>query len=432
MGGRFAPHDLLCCGMSYGPVSSCQVCGCSDLQSVLFLGYLPPVNLLRSTDQPLDEEPWFPAEILSCPECLLVQLGYTADPNILFPPEYPYTSGTTRILRDNFKQLAEESSALLPLQTGATVMDIGSNDGTLLLPFKELGYNVLGIEPSLTAKLAEEKGVDTLMRFFNAEAADEALEKKGKAQLVTAANVFAHMDDINELVEQILRLLTDDGVFVSESHYLLGLLETVQYDTIYHEHLRYYSLHSVKFLLEKHGLEVFHVVRIPTHGGSIRVYAGRKGQRPVDPSVAALLAEEEKAGLTTDAWMKPFADKVRDSKLKLYEHLSEILEKGGTVYGIGAPSRGSTLLSYTGIDVGMMPCIMEIAGSKKIGKYMPGRKIPVLDEEALYRDQPSHVLFLSWHIADELMKALKKRGYNGDFIVPLPTPRVVPSSQVSI
>lgn len=415
-----------------GPVTACQTCGHAPLTPVLFLGYLPPVNVMRPIGAPHAEEPWFPAELLSCSACHLVQLGYVADPAVIFPPEYPYTSGTTRILRENFADLRRESAQLLNLTGKEFVIDIGSNDGTLLKNFKEAGHPVLGVEPSLAADLGNAAGVETMMAFFGPETAKQILTEKGKATLVTAANVFAHILKPNDVVDAIETLLTDDGVFISENHYLLPLLETVQYDTIYHEHLRYYSLHSVRHLLESHGLRVFHVTPIPTHGGSIRVYATKSAKYPTDATVQAQLDAEVKAGLAGTGWIAPFVERVRASKVGLYEVLAKMQRDGKTVYGISAPSRASTLINYVGLDDGILPCVLEITGSKKIGKYMPGRNIPVLDEKKLYEDQPDYALLLSWHIADELMTNLKKRGFQGDFIVPLPFPRVVPSSSVPL
>lgn len=416
--------------MSYGPVTSCQTCGSKDLESVIFLAYLPSVNIMSPIEKPHDREDWFPAEMLRCPKCTLVQLGYTADPTLIFPPEYPYTSGTTRILRENFADLYQNANALIGLKPEHFIIDIGSNDGTLLKNFKEGGHKVLGVEPSLTAKLAEEAGVPTLMTFFGTEATDTVLKSHGQADVITAANVFAHILEPNSVTPNIARLLSDDGVFISESHYLLDLIQTLQYDTIYHEHLRYYSLQSIKFLLLKHGFTVFKVQRIPTHGGGIRVYATRNKKYKSDGSVEALLREEEKAGLMGTDWVKPFREGILRSKLELYRLFADITAKGQKVYGISAPSRASTLVNYVGLDDGLISCVMEIKGSKKIGKFMPGRNIPVLEESKLYTDQPPYALLLSWHIAEELMKNLKKRGYKGDFIIPLPTPRVVRNGEV--
>lgn len=415
----------------YGPVTKCQTCECADLESVVFLAYLPSVNIMSPLDKAHDQQQWFPAEMLRCPKCTLVQLGFTPDPSLIFPPEYPYTSGTTRILRENFADLYKNTRALLDLKPEHFIVDIGSNDGTLLKNFKEGGHKVLGVEPSLTAKLAEAAGVETLMTFFGTAATDTVLKTHGHADVVTAANVFAHILEPNSVVENIVRLLTDDGVFISESHYLLDLIETLQYDTIYHEHLRYYSLQSIKFLLEKHGFHVFKVQRIPTHGGGIRVYASKTKRFASDSSVEALLKVEDEAGLTGTSWVAPFREGVLRSKLELYGLINDIVAKGQTIYAISAPSRASTLVNYVGLDDGLLPCVLEIQGSKKIGKFMPGRNIPVLEESKLYTDQPPYVLLLSWHIADELMKNLKKRGYMGDFILPLPRPKIIKNSDVA-
>lgn len=417
---------------SYGPVTSCQICGCPDLESVIFLAFLPPVNVMCPINQAHDMEHWFPAEMMRCPKCTLVQLGYVADPALIFPPEYPYTSGTTKILRENFANLYTNVKEMMNLQPEHFVIDIGSNDGTLLSNFKNGGHKVLGIEPSLTAKLAEEKGIDTIMMFFGDEPTDLVLKEHGQADVITAANCFAHILDPNAVVQNIKRLLKDDGVFISESHYLLDLVQTLQYDTIYHEHLRYYSLQSIKHLLERNGFTVFKAQRIPTHGGSIRVYAKLNAPYAEDGSVEAILKEEEKAGLMGNSWVGPFREGIIKHKLELYKLIADIRSKGQTIYGISAPSRASTLVNYVGLDDGLMPCVLEIKGSKKIGKFMPGRHMPVLDETKLYEDQPPYALLLSWHIATELMANLKKRGFRGDFIIPLPVPKIVRSSEVAV
>jgi hypothetical protein len=219
-------------------------------------------------------------------------------------------------------------------------------------------------------------------------------------------------------------LLDENGVFISESHYLLPLEQTLQYDTIYHEHLRYYSLHSLKYLLESHGLEVFHAKRIPTHGGSIRVYAARKGVHSVKDTVNELIAEE--AGkITTLKGFRDFKRRVVLSKIQLYQLLLDIKRSGKSIYGISAPSRASTLINYTGLDDGIIDYVLEIKGSHKIGKYIPGTLIPVVEESILYEEQPDYALIFSWHIADELIPKIRQKGFNGKFIVPLPEPSIV-------
>jgi C-methyltransferase-like protein/methyltransferase family protein/putative zinc binding protein len=404
-------------------VDRCQICDSENLESLLFLGYLPPVNTMPLIGTPLSEQPAYPAELLYCKKCTLAQLGLIVDPAILFPPSYPYTSGTTKILRENFAELSREVASLYPLKAGQLIIDIGANDGTLLSNFQKDGVRVFGIEPTNAAKLAIERGIPSMISFFSKAVAEQAAGREGRAQIITATNVFAHIEDVHDIVEGVLTLLDDRGIFISESHYFLSLLETLQYDTIYHEHLRYYSLTSLKHLLEMHGIEVIHAKRIPTHGGSIRVYATRKGSHPIQTSVSRIL-DEEKSGINAAAFHQ-FKRAVVQSKLDLLALLKEIKAKGGRIHGIGAPSRASTLINYVGLDDGILDCVLEIKGSYKIGKYIPGTIVPVAEESRLFSDQPDYALLLSWHIADELTPKLTERGFNGRYIIPLPSPRVV-------
>jgi SAM-dependent methyltransferase len=405
-------------------VKRCQICDNAAIRSVFFLGYLPPVNRMHAIGQRPFEEAFYPAEWLFCPRCQLVQLGLVVDKNILFPPEYPYSSGTTRILRENFAEMYRETQSLFPLKKGDLVVDVGSNDGTLLSNFQKGGYRVRGIEPTDMGRLANQRGIPTTIAFMGREVAQKLKDAEGPAAVVAATNVFAHMEDIHQVLESIILLLADDGLFVSESHYLMSLLETVQYDTIYHEHLRHYNLTSLQYLLNMHGLEVVHARRIPTHGGSIRAYAARRGKRNVQPSVAAMLAEEAGANLDERA-LEQFRRNVIRSKMELLSLLAEVKNRRQRVFGISAPSRASTLITYVGLDEGILDCVVEVKGSHKIGKYMPGTLIPVLEEDKLFSDQPEYALLLSWHIADELIPKLKDKGYRGKFVIPLPLPRVV-------
>lgn len=409
-------------------VERCQVCDNPSLEPLLFLGYLPPVNRMHPIGERPGEEVNYPAQLLYCRRCRLVQLGLIVDPRILFPSEYPYTSSTTKILRDNFAELYGECRTIIDLGPDDLIVDIGSNDGNLLSNFKGK-HKVLGVTPEDIGRIAIERGIPTIIDYFNRDVVKKVLSKHGQAKVITATNVFAHIENINEIVEDIIKLLAPDGVFISESHYLVSLIEDLQYDTIYHEHLRYYSLHSLKYLLERHGLEIIHARRIPTHGGSIRVYAARKGKRPARDTAAKILREEGPADLGRQKLLE-FKGNVVMSKLKLYTLLRKIKEGGKRIYGISAPSRASTLINYTGIDDGLIDCVVEIKGSHKIGKYMPGTLIPIFEESKLFRDMPEYALLLSWHIADELVHALKSKGFRGDFIIPLPDPRILKGTAV--
>jgi len=404
-------------------VSQCQNCGNEKLQNILFLGYLPPVNKLLSIGNIPREQPSYPAQMLYCPLCDLVQLGLIVDPNILFPAEYPYTSGTTKVLRDNFAELANEATRLLKLTHDDLVVDIGSNDGTLLSNFKKK-HRVLGVTPEKIGNLAIKNGIPTIIDYFTKEVVKKIITKNGRAKVVTAANVFAHMENIHEIIDAIIDLLTPDGVFISESHYLLPLIKKVQYDTIYHEHMRYYSLTSLRKLLEKHGLEIFHAKEIPSHGGSFRAYAAKKGVYKVKPTVKRLLKKERNV-VTGKKSFVDFAQKTTLSKLALHSLLLSLKRRNKKIYGISAPSRASTFINYTALDEGIIEYVLEVKGSHKIGYYVPGTLIPILDEEKLFKDKPDYALILSWHIAEELMPKLVKKGFKGDFIIPLPTPRIV-------
>jgi C-methyltransferase C-terminal domain/Methyltransferase domain/Putative zinc binding domain len=405
-------------------IESCQTCDNPDLESVLFLGYMPPVNKMRHIGEVPREQPSYPTNWLYCPKCELVQLGLSVDPEILFPPDYPYTSGTTAILRENFADLHRECCSFLALGREDLVIDIGSNDGTLLGNFRDDGHRVLGVEPTEVGKIALDKGIPTVLRYFRPEVARQVRAEHGPARVVTSTNCFAHIEDVHTLVEGIVELLSPKGVFVSESHYLIGLIDRLQYDTIYHEHLRYYSLRSLKYLLELHGLEVIHARTIPTHGGSIRVFAARKGSYPVQSSVAAMLATEPSGGEMRTR-LKQFRRDTMLSKLRLLAALREIKETGARICGISAPSRASTLVNYVGLDDSIVDSVFEISGSLKIGKYLPGTLIPVVEESRLFEEQPEYAIIFSWHIADELASKLRKRGYTGKFVVPLPEPRIL-------
>ena len=403
-------------------VEQCQVCGHTPLDDVLSLGYMPPVNQMVPIGQVPRQQPWFPTNLLHCRNCDLVQLGLAVDPVIIFPPEYPYTSGTTKLLRDNFADLHRESAAMLGLGPDDLVVDIGSNDGTLLSNFQNGGHRVLGIEPTDVGDIANQRGIKTLKRYFGADVARAIKREHGPASVVTAANCFAHIEDVHAIVDGIVEILKDGGVFISESHYLIGLLDTLQYDTVYHEHLRYYSVTSLKHLLEMHNLEVFHARPIPSHGGSIRVYAARRGRHAVQDSVRRMLAAEPRG----EAMAKRLVEFKRDvilSKLRLLSMIRDLKEKGARIAGISAPSRASTLVNYVGLDEGLIDYVCEIPGSLKIGKCMPGTQIPVVDETKLFTDQPDCAVIFSWHIADELAPKLMAKGYRGKLLTPLPVPR---------
>jgi len=402
-------------------VTKCQISNSNKLESLIFLGYLPPVNTLKKIGSTPEEEISFPAELLYCKKSKLAQLGCIVDKEILFPYSYPYTSSTTKVLRENFADLYKDTSKIINLHKDDLIVDVGSNDGNLLGNFKGK-HRVLGVTPEKIGEIAIKKGIPTIIDYFNKKTSLKIIKKYGKAKIITATNVFAHIDDINSIVKSIKQTLKEDGVFISESHYLLPLIQTVQYDTIYHEHLRYYSLESLNFLLKKHKLEIFDVKEISTHGGSIRVYASRKGKYKISHRVKKQFKKEKK-NLNKKSFEK-FKKNVISSKINLFNLIKKIKDKNKNIFGVGAPSRASTLINYLGLDQDIIDCVLEINGSYKIGNYIPGTKIPILDERILSNKMPDFLILFSWHIKDELKKNLKKKGFKGKFIIPLPYPRI--------
>lgn len=402
-------------------VTKCQISNSKNLDSLIFLGYLPPVNTLRKIGTTLEEEISFPAELLYCKKSKLAQLGCIVDKEILFPYTYPYTSSTTRILRENFADLYKDTRKMINLKKKDLIIDIGSNDGNLLSNFKD-NHRVLGVTPEKIGKLAIKKGIPTIIDYFNNKTVKKILKKNGKARIITATNVFAHIDNINNIVRNIIKTLDTDGIFISESHYLLPLIKTVQYDTIYHEHLRYYSLQSLNYLFKKHNLEIINTKEISTHGGSIRVYAARKGKYKVSKNVKLQLQKENK-NLNKKSFNQ-FKKNVVNSKIRLFNIINKLKKSNKTIFGVGAPSRASTLINYLGLNQDIIDCVLEINGSYKIGNYIPGTKIPILNENILKQKKPSFLLLFSWHIKDELKKNLRRKGFKGKFIIPLPYPRI--------
>ena len=408
--------------MNYKRIYKCHISGSENLEMILSLGLIPPVNQMTKIDQKPKEQIFFPTEIYYSPVSKLVQLGITVDKKILFPKEYPYTSSTTKILRENFTELSEEVFSNFKISQEDLIIDIGSNDGNLLSNFKNY-TKVLGITPENIGKIAIERGIPTILQYISKDLSKNIIKKYGKAKIVTATNVFAHIDNIDEVLHSIYNLLENDGIFISESHYLQTLVEQNQYDTIYHEHLRYYSLSSLEYLFNKHDMEIIRAKKINTHGGSIRVYATKKGKYKIDNAFKELINIEKKELYSKGLFN--FKNRVIESKLKLYSLLNEINSQGFNIYGISAPSRATTLINYLGIRKDIIDCILEIDGSQKINHFLPGTDIPIYNEKKLFIDQPKFAFILSWHIAEEIMNNLRKNGFKGKFIIPLPEPKIL-------
>lgn len=403
-------------------ISKCQISNSLNLKKIINLGFLPPVNQLIGFNSKNQTQNFFETGLLYCPKSKLVQLNIEVKKEIVFPKSYPYTSSTTKVLRENFKELQKEIKEILFLKEKNFIVDIGSNDGNLLSNFKK-EFKVLGVTPENIGKLAIKRGIPTLLEYFEKKTVNKIIKNHGKPNIVTATNVFAHINKPKVLLKNIIELMDKNGVFITESHYLMPMIKDLQYDTIYHEHLRYYSLQSLKYFFSLMGLKIFHAKKINTHGGSIRVYASKNSKYKVSKSVNQILKEENKV-LNMKNFLK-FRKKIVLSKLKLNKILYNLKKKNKRICGISAPSRSSTLINYTKLDENTLDYILEIKGSKKIGKYMSGTKIPILDEKVLYKEQPEYALIFSWHISKEIILNLKKRGYKGKFIIPLPDPKII-------
>lgn len=392
-----------------GPVSRCQGCDSPDLESILWLGYHPSVNDLRPIGEPARPYPMHPLELLRCGKCTLVQLGFVAPVEEVFPRSYPYRSSTTKALRDNFADLAARVKARIELNPSDLVVDIGGNDGNLLDYFA--GHFRANVTPEDMGKLGAERGIPHIQEYWGKEAVARVIAEYGKARVVTATNVFAHTNDPHGFVDSVLDILTDDGLFVLENHSLSSVVYGLQWDAVYAEHQRVYSPFSLRAMLAPHGLRCRFMHGIATHGGSFRSYWSRSGPE------ATMVFTDEPQSLAT------FAKRVAESKADLWSLLSS--NYGAKIAGIGAPSRASTLINYVGIDHNVCPWICETPGSQKIGKYMPGTRIEVVDEERLYREPTDLAILFAHHLSDELVPKIRAKGYRGKFIKPLPVPEVI-------
>ena len=304
-------------------ITKCQFSKKQDLQTVLSLGFLPGVNQMQKVNSNNNFEYFFPTNLMYSPSSKLFQIDNIVDKKILFPKTYPYTSSTTKILRDNFENLFLETKKKFGLNKNDLVVDIGSNDGNLLKKFKNC--KVLGITPEKIGYKAIKDGIPTIIDYFNNKSVFKINKKYGKAKIITATNVFAHIDNIDDLMKNILKLLKPDGIFISESHYFLSLVRTLQYDTIYHEHLRYYTVNSLKNIFKKYGMKIIKVKKINTHGGSIRVHAVKSKKYGIDKSVKKALLEENK--FLSNKNIKLFCNKVFKSKVDLLNKLEKIKKK---------------------------------------------------------------------------------------------------------
>lgn len=409
--------------MSHVHKNECRVCKGTDLTRILALGEHPPVDNFTDAAH-VNDEKRYPLDVYFCGTCNLVQLLDVVTQEELFHGNYAYFSSASAPLVEHFRTYADDLKRE-HVKSGDLVVDIGSNDGVLLQFFLD-GYRVLGIEPSANvAEIAREKGVETLDGFFTVEMAKKIVEKYGKAKVISANNVFAHIDDLDEIVQGVKELLTDDGVFVSESHYFLDLFEHMEFDTVYHEHLCYYSVKPLQHLFQRFGMEVFDVQRVNTHGGSIRVFARKASGMPVKSSVQELFDLEEKAGLHTVTRFSNFQKDAEAIRERLVSLVRGFRTEGKIVTAYGAPAKSGTLLNFCRLTADDLKYVTDTT-PYKVGLLTPGSHIPVVSPEILKTETPDYILLLAWNYKDFILKkeqALRERGTK--FIIPIPKVEIV-------
>jgi novobiocin biosynthesis protein NovU/D-mycarose 3-C-methyltransferase len=404
-------------------IDSCRACGSGAIDTFLSLGDMPLANAFRRPGA-ADAEARYPLELARCAKCGLVQLTVIVRPDILFN-DYAYASSASRPMVAHFDDLAE----LIAKQLGAAgrlVVEIGSNDGILLAPLRRRGAKALGIEPAANlAALANAAGNETWNVFFDESIARQIVAERGMAAVVVGNNVLAHIADLPGVARSLALLLDADGVFVAEIPYLVDLIDRVEYDTIYHEHLSYFHLAPLEALFARHDLELFHADRLTVHGGSLRIRVARPGTHKRSDGLNALLASEDRAGLASERPVADFARRVEESREALRDMLASLRSAEKRIAGYGATAKGNTLLNYCGIGTETLEFIADSTPYKQ-GLLTPGTHIPVVPESAILERRPDFALLLAWNHADAIIASnadFLRSG--GRFIHPVPMARVL-------
>ncbi len=403
---------------------TCRLCQSTSLHCVLSLAPSPPADAFVVPAKAHLAQPCYPLDVYWCADCFHVQLLQAIDPQVLFR-DYIYTTTSSPGLTAHFKAYAESVVATHGIPAGSLVVDIGSNDGTLLRFFKQMGMTVVGVDPALEiARQATAAGLETIADFFTSELAATCAEERGAAGLITANNVFAHSDDLGDMADGVCRWLAPDGIFVFEVQYLADMLDHMVFDYIYHEHLSYHSVEPLQRFLAVHGLELIHVRDIPTKGGSLRAVAQRAGgPRPVDASVAAHIARERESGLHRLATFRRFADRVETLRSANRRVLSDLTDNGKRVVGFGACATATTLIHHFGLQ-DYVTCILDDNPDRQ-GTLSPGLHLPVRSPQVLHDGGADVAVILAWRFAEPIMRRHCAFLEHGTFVIPLPALQVV-------
>ena len=408
-----------------GQQSYCQITKKNNLKEVIDLGDQPLADSLIEKKNLNKKEKKYPLKLLRSPTLGYGQLSYVVPGKKVYHPNYPYRPGITKEILMHYSDQVKENINKLKLKKGDLVVDVGSNDGSLLHHYNSFGMNVAGIEPTNIADIANKNKIYTLKKFFNLSSSNEIVKKKGKAKLITSTNVFAHMSTLHDVMLGVLNLMDDNSYFIIENHYIKDILEYNQYDSIYHEHIRSYSLKSLVHLFNQYNLKVVDAVVIDRYNGSIKVIATNNIKAKSNHRVNNLLKIEKEYGLYNSRVWTKFRSNIVQSKKNLRNILIDLKKQNKRVVGNSCPARCSTLLNYCDIGVDLINYIAEQPTSLKLNKFLPGVRLPIINNQILFKEQPDYVLVLAWHLYKPIIKSLKERGLKSKFIVPLPQPIII-------
>ena len=404
---------------------TCHMCKAEDLALILDLGHQPHSDFFPTKNELDEMEPTFPLRLVKCENCNLFQIDYFVNPDYLYKADYLYQSSTTNSGVSHYHAMAQEIVDKFKFDSNELVIDVGSNVGVLLQGFKNLGMQVLGVDPAEVARKSADIGIETIIDYFTHDVAKDISLKHGKASVITGTNVFAHMHDLDDAVLGVKELLSEKGVFVVEAPWALDLLEKVEYDTIYHQHIGYLSVAPMKSYFERYDLELFAVSKSDIHGGTLRYYVGHTGAHQVESSVADIIQTEVESGMYTEEYLQQFQGRVLEQKEALIELLLKLKREGKRVAAISTPAKGNTLLNYCNLDTDMVSFATE-KNPLKIGRHTPGMHIPIYDDEEIIKQKVDYALILAWNFSDEIMaNMLEFKESGGKFIIPIPYPKVV-------